>query len=235
MYLLRMDEALENDYPGRGPLSRRRRPSPGSCAPTCRAPVAQLHAQPAGRPASRVRSRLARPSAERRSRPISRGSRPSSPRSSTLRNRRAWPVEEIARIPEHAWEGARARAHRRAAAGPFAYPVNAYLQSVKDENHDHPGIGRKATWIAVYRKSYEVWRLDLEPARVRLPERPRARAGRSARRWRTASRGLQGNPGGSDLPLAPRLGRRRDVYAGRAAEALIDPSPAPFAAIIPAP
>ena len=106
----------------------------------------------------------------------------------------SWPVEEIARIPEHAWESAVLRPIDALRLGAFAYPVNAYLQSVKAENHDHPGIGRKATWIAVYRKSYEVWRLDLgRPAYDFLNALVRGRPFGKA--VAEASRGLQGSPG----------------------------------------
>ena len=72
-----------------------------------------------------------------------------------------WPADEIARIPEAAWAGAVLRPIAALRLAAFRYPVNAYLQSVKDENHDHPEVRRKPTWIAVYRKGYEVWRLDL--------------------------------------------------------------------------
>jgi len=106
----------------------------------------------------------------------------------------SWPVEEIAHIPEQAWEGAVLRPIDALRLGAFAYPVNAYLQSVKDENHDHPDTGRKATRIAVYRKNYEVWRLDLErPAYEFLSALVRGRPFGKA--VAEASRGLQGSPG----------------------------------------
>jgi hypothetical protein len=73
----------------------------------------------------------------------------------------AWPAGEIERLPQEAWPGAvfvPIAAFRLLA---FSYPVNAYFQSVKDENHDHPDIGRKPTWVVVWRKNYEVWRLNL--------------------------------------------------------------------------
>ena len=43
----------------------------------------------------------------------------------------------------------------------FRYPVNAYLQTVRDDNHDHPKARLQNTWVAVYRRDYAVWRLDL--------------------------------------------------------------------------
>ncbi len=106
----------------------------------------------------------------------------------------AWPAEAIARIPEDAWTCAILRPIEALRLGAFAHPVNAYFQSVKDENHDHPSTGRKATWIAVYRKNYEVWRLDLgKPAFMFLSALVRGRPfGKAVAQ---AARGLQGSPG----------------------------------------
>ncbi len=76
----------------------------------------------------------------------------------------------------------------------FAYPVNAYLQSVKAENHDHPELPRRASWVAVYRKNYEVWRLDLgRPAYEFL--RALAKGRPFGKAVAQAARGLQGNAG----------------------------------------
>jgi hypothetical protein len=106
----------------------------------------------------------------------------------------AWPAEEIARVPDDAWPNAVLRPIAALRLGAFAYPVNAYLQSVKDENHDHPDTGRRATWIAVYRKSDEVWRLDLgKPAYTFLSALVRGRP--FGRAVAEATRGLQGQPG----------------------------------------
>lgn len=41
------------------------------------------------------------------------------------------------------------------------YPVNAYLQSVRDDDHDHPPTVAKRTWVAVFRRTYVVRRRDL--------------------------------------------------------------------------
>jgi hypothetical protein len=43
----------------------------------------------------------------------------------------------------------------------FRYPVNAYLQSVKEDDHDHPRTSQKNTWLVVFRRAYNVRRLDL--------------------------------------------------------------------------
>jgi len=106
----------------------------------------------------------------------------------------AWPAEEIGRIPEEVWPRAVLRPISALRLSGFGYPVNAYLQSVKEDRHDHPAIRRESSWVAVYRKRYEVWRLDLSrPAhdflRALIKGRPFGKAvADSARR-------LQGSPG----------------------------------------
>jgi hypothetical protein len=68
---------------------------------------------------------------------------------------------DIAAVPADAWEAARlvpVAAFRLLA---FRYPVNAYLTSVREEDHDHPPARRRDTWVVVYRRGYSVNRLDL--------------------------------------------------------------------------
>jgi hypothetical protein len=106
----------------------------------------------------------------------------------------SWPAEEIERMPEPAWETAVLEPIAAFRVAEFAYPVNAYLQSVKDDNHDHPELRREPSWVAVYRKNYEVWRLDLsKPAygflRALSKGRPFGKA------VAEAAKGLQGNAG----------------------------------------
>jgi hypothetical protein len=43
----------------------------------------------------------------------------------------------------------------------MSYPVDAYWQSVRDEDHEHPEPRRKKTWLAVFRRKYVVRRLPL--------------------------------------------------------------------------
>jgi len=106
----------------------------------------------------------------------------------------AWPAEEIARIPQDAWPGAVFRPIAAFRLCAFTHPVNAYLQSVKDENHDHPETALKATWVAVWRKNYEVWRLDLsKPAHDFLGSLAKGRPFGKA--VAAAAKGLQGDPG----------------------------------------
>ncbi|HKD20237.1 MAG TPA: DNA-binding domain-containing protein [Thermoanaerobaculia bacterium] len=106
----------------------------------------------------------------------------------------AWPAEAVARIPEEAWAGAVLKPIAAFRLGAYGYPVNAYLQSVKEENHDHPDVGRKATFAAVWRKGFEVWRLDLsKPAYEFLGALAKGRPFGKA--VAAAARGMQGNPG----------------------------------------
>jgi hypothetical protein len=106
----------------------------------------------------------------------------------------AWPAEEIARIPRGAWERAVLKPIAAFRLGAFGYPVNAYLQSVKDDDHDHPDVARKATRVAVWRKGYEVWRLELsEPAFDFLHALSKGRP--FGRAVASAARGLQGSAG----------------------------------------
>ena len=68
----------------------------------------------------------------------------------------------IAEVPAEAWEIARLRTVDAFRLLAFRHPVNGYLQSVRDDDHDHPGPRRQDTWVAVYRRDYKVWRLDLQ-------------------------------------------------------------------------
>jgi hypothetical protein len=106
----------------------------------------------------------------------------------------AWPAEAVANIPESAWPGAVLRPVAAFRLGAYGYPVNAYLQSVKEENHDHPDVGRKATYAAIWRKRHEVWRLDLsKPAYEFLGALAGGRPFGKA--VAVAARGMQGHPG----------------------------------------
>ena len=68
---------------------------------------------------------------------------------------------EIAALPAASWEKARLAPIAALRLLAFRHPVNAYFQSVRDEEHDHPSMARKDTWLAVYRRDYSIWRHDL--------------------------------------------------------------------------
>ena len=70
-------------------------------------------------------------------------------------------ADQIAAVPEDAWERARLRPVSAFTLLALRYPVNAYLQSVRDGAHDHPRTRQVASWVAVYRREYSVYRLDL--------------------------------------------------------------------------
>jgi len=71
-------------------------------------------------------------------------------------------AEAIAAVAEAAWEHARLQTVAGFRLLALRYPVNAYLQSVREGKHDHPSTRRKDGWVVVYRKDYAVWRLDLD-------------------------------------------------------------------------
>jgi hypothetical protein len=68
---------------------------------------------------------------------------------------------EIAAVPAESWEKARLTPVAAFRLLAFRHPVNAYFQSVRDEDHDHPALARKDTWLAIYRRDYSIWRHDL--------------------------------------------------------------------------
>lgn len=67
----------------------------------------------------------------------------------------------IAAVASEAWVGARLRPVAAFQLLSFRYPVNAYLQSLRDANHDHPKPKLKPEWLALYRRDYAVYRLAL--------------------------------------------------------------------------
>lgn len=70
-------------------------------------------------------------------------------------------AEAIAAVPAEKWETARLQTIAAFRLLAFRHPVNAYLQSVRDDDHDHPKARKKDTYVAVYRRDYGVFRLDL--------------------------------------------------------------------------
>jgi hypothetical protein len=69
--------------------------------------------------------------------------------------------EAIAAVPADAWERARLTPVAAFRLGAFRYPVNAYLGSTQGEDHHHPKPRLKDTWVAIFRRDYRVRRLDL--------------------------------------------------------------------------
>lgn len=83
----------------------------------------------------------------------------------------AFDAEETPRLTDQQVQAVPAADWARARLVPVAslrllevrYPVNAYLESVKSESHDHPRPVKKDGRVAVYRRNYGVYRLDLSP------------------------------------------------------------------------
>jgi hypothetical protein len=69
--------------------------------------------------------------------------------------------EQVQAVPAEAWVRARLVPVASLRLLEVHYAVNAYLESVKDESHDHPRPVKKDGRVAVYRRNYGVYRLDL--------------------------------------------------------------------------
>lgn len=74
---------------------------------------------------------------------------------------RALSEAQIASVAPEAWEHARLRTVPAFQLLSFRYPVNAYLQTLRDDNHDHPKPRQKSEWVAIYRRDFAVYRLEL--------------------------------------------------------------------------
>lgn len=72
--------------------------------------------------------------------------------------------EAIAAVPPEAWERARFEPVASLRLLEFRYPVNDYLQTVKDDDHDHPPARLTPNRVAVFRRHYSVYRLGLSRA-----------------------------------------------------------------------
>jgi hypothetical protein len=95
--------------------------------------------------------------------------------------------EQVQAVPAEEWAAARLVPVASLRLLEVRYPVNAYLESVKGESHDHPRPVKKDGRVAVYRRNYGVYRLDLsKPAFALLGD---LAAGQTlARALRAASR-----------------------------------------------
>jgi hypothetical protein len=70
-------------------------------------------------------------------------------------------ADQVAATPAGAWETTRLRPIEAFRLLALRYPVNDYVQSLKSDDHDHPAPRLKRNWVAVYRRSYGVYRLSL--------------------------------------------------------------------------
>jgi len=68
--------------------------------------------------------------------------------------------EQIAGVPDDAWDRARLRPVPSLHLMAFRYSVSEYLESVQ-EDAAHPATTRKDSWYAIYRRGHSVRRLEL--------------------------------------------------------------------------
>jgi len=69
--------------------------------------------------------------------------------------------EAIAKVPADGWERAHLTPVTAFRLGAFRYPVNAYLESTQRDDHDHPKPRLKDAWVAIFRRDFRVRRVDL--------------------------------------------------------------------------
>jgi hypothetical protein len=72
--------------------------------------------------------------------------------------------EAITQVPAEAWETARLVPIAALRLLALRYPAGAYLDSLKDERHQHPSPARADEYVVVYRRDYAVYRQDLSRA-----------------------------------------------------------------------
>jgi hypothetical protein len=71
--------------------------------------------------------------------------------------------EAIAAVAAEDWEGLALRPVAAFRLLTLGWNANSYLDSVRDEAHRHPRPRRETERVAVFRRSYAVYRLSLEP------------------------------------------------------------------------
>src|SRR5262245_21719264 len=69
--------------------------------------------------------------------------------------------DAVASVPPDAWERAVLQPIAAFRLVALRHSAHDYVQSVRDEDHDHPRARLKASWVAVYRSRYSVYRLAL--------------------------------------------------------------------------
>jgi len=74
------------------------------------------------------------------------------------------PLDEaaIAQVAPDAWDRARLVPVASLRLLALRYPASEYLETVRSDDHDHPKARLKNNWVAVYRRDYAVRRLLLE-------------------------------------------------------------------------
>jgi hypothetical protein len=78
--------------------------------------------------------------------------------------------EQLAAVEPDAWEGARLVPTAAFRLLALDYDASSYLDSLRDEDHDHPLPRRHPSWVAVCRRDYSVYRVPLTRPGHRLLE-----------------------------------------------------------------
>jgi Putative DNA-binding domain len=68
---------------------------------------------------------------------------------------------DLAAVPEAAWERARLVPSLALRVLALDHNADAYLDSTRGEDHDHPRPRRRKSWVAVCRREYAVYRVPL--------------------------------------------------------------------------
>ena len=71
---------------------------------------------------------------------------------------------DVARVSPETWANLRLKPVAAFRLLALQYPANDYLQSVYEEDHAHPAARRKKTWVVVCRRDYSMRRLELTRA-----------------------------------------------------------------------
>jgi hypothetical protein len=75
---------------------------------------------------------------------------------------------ELEAVPPEAWSEVRLVPSAALRLVELRWNVNEWLDSAKDDNHDHPKPQRRDAWVVVFRQSYAVYRRELSPSAFRL-------------------------------------------------------------------
>lgn len=75
---------------------------------------------------------------------------------------------ELAAVPAEAWDAARLVPSAALRLVELRWNANEWLDSTKDDRHDHPKPRRRDSWVAVFRQSYSVYRRELSRPAFRL-------------------------------------------------------------------
>jgi hypothetical protein len=76
----------------------------------------------------------------------------------------------MAAVPADAWEGARLHPIAAFRLVEVRYPVNAYVDATRGDGRATPQRGQRPGGVAVYRRAYGIFRLDLSPSAHALLE-----------------------------------------------------------------